>query len=126
MVVCTLRTLWLTLASDPTQSRSFTYMTGLSSTPTVQVSTRLYAGGNYRQVTMKGRQSGLPVTLTACTAEDRQVIEFDWLGKLLCVRDDRGRKFYGSYGQPQIAEHPYNGECDITVTFVETTVSEAV
>jgi hypothetical protein len=122
----TLGTLWLNLASDLSQSWSFPMLSSLQSSPTVNTTSRLYAGGNYRQVTTPGRQSSLAVTVSAATADDRQALEFDLVGVLLCVRDDRGRKFYGFYTNPQVAEHQFDAECEIALTFAEVTVSEAV
>lgn len=126
MATVTLDTLWLNLVSDLSQCWSFPLMSGLQSQPASNVTSRQYAGGNTRMVTVKGRQSVLPVTLLALDAADRQTIEFDLLGVLLCVRDDRGRKFYGYYTNPQVTEHQYDDECDVTVTFTEVTYSEAV
>lgn len=118
--------LWLSLAADLTQLQTFPYLSANSSAPKIQVSTKLYAGGNYRVVRQRGRQSTQQFTLLCCTAAQRQLIEFDWLGELLVVRDDRGRKYFGVYADPQVTEHPYNDECDITITMQEITKSESV
>lgn len=126
IVVVKLTTLWLGLVSDPAQARSFPYLSAASSQPKVQATARLYAGGNTRMVRRRGRQSGQQFTLLGCDAAQRQLIEFDWLGQLLAVRDDRGRKYFGFYVDPQITEHAYNGDCDISITVTEVTRSEAV
>jgi hypothetical protein len=126
MASVTLTRLWLNLASDPSRSWSFAYITGLQSQPAIGASSAPYAAGNYRMSGTPGRQSQLPVTLTAVSRYDRYALEFELPKQLLCVRDDRGRKFYGYYSNPQATEHLYNDECDMTLTFLEVAYSETL
>ena len=72
---------------------------------------------------------GVPNQFALITAgSPRATIEWleDHTGETVLVRDDRGRKFYGSYFQPATAEHPYNTEGDVTVSFTEVSFDEAV
>lgn len=125
-ITVTLSTLWLSDARDLTQVESFPYLSALGSTPTVGVTSTLYAAGNTRMLTTPGRQSNLAVTLLACTADQRQRIEFDWLGVPLVVRDDRARRFWAYYNSVQVTEHQYDDECDITLTLIEFSHTDAV
>lgn len=133
MATTTLETLWINLASDLSQFLTFPYMTALGSQPTIQISSDPYAGGNIRKTRQKGYKASLSVTLQAVTPAQRVLLEFDadnggWLGETVCVRDDRGRKFYGYWGDspPQITEYPTTDECDVTLTFTQITHSETV
>lgn len=121
-----LTALWINLASDLSQAWSFDLVTSLQMQPVVNTAARRYAGGNYRMFTTPGRQAVMPVTIRALDADQRTLLEVTLPGVLLCVRDNTGRKFYGFYANPQITEHTYNDECDITLTFQQVTVSEAV
>lgn len=125
MATVTLTTLWLNDATDLTDYRSFPLMNQLRATPQTPGEVRLYANGRFRSIKRAGAQQQLAATLAAC---DRDQV--DWIeahaGRLLLVRDDRGRKFYGTYYGPTIDEHPYDDEADVTLTLVEISHSEAV
>lgn len=124
MAAVTLRTLWLNDADDLSDFQAFPLMNGLSLSPQQDVTIGKYAGGRLRVSRMPGTAQQASVTLPTCTPDQREWVEAK-IGALLCVRDDRGRKFYAVYANPQITEHPYDGNCDITLTLSEATHSEA-
>lgn len=118
--------LWINLASDPSQSWSFEYITGIQSQPTVPgVTQTIDAAGNVGATTAPGQTLTYPVTLVACDAERRYALEVLLPGKTIWVRDGNGRKFGAVYTTVQITEHMYNLECDIAVTFNLLTLPEA-
>lgn len=125
MASVSLGTVWLTLVSDQTDSVSFVAMTQLTSTPQNAGQVRRYASGRTRAVVPVGVPNQFQLVAAACS---RDVIV--WLeshtGQLLLVRDDRGRKFYGTYFQPGTAEHAYDLEGDVSLTIDEVSYSEAV
>ena len=124
MATVTLTKLWLNLASDPSQYRSFEFITSIQSSPSAQTSQEIDADGSVNTISTPGIPKQYAVTLVACDAIDRQKIEVDWLDQPLCVRDDRGRKFYATYSSCQVSEHSYNDQCDISLTFNLISVSE--
>lgn len=125
MVAVALATLWLNDTADLTDCRSFPFMSKLSATPQTPGEVRLYANGRRRAINRAGAQQQLAVTLPTC---DRDLVT--WIeahaGRLLLVRDDRGRKFYGTYYNPTIDEHAYDENADVSISLIEITHSEAV
>lgn len=126
MTSVTLDRLWINLidGADSSTARSFQFVGSLQSQPQMQVSSRVYADGRARLSYVLGRQAQLQVTLRAVSEDDRVLFEFDqpaggWLGRKVWFRDDRGRKLAGFWAPPQIIEHQYNAECDISLTITE-------
>lgn len=126
MVSVAITKLWLNLASDTSQSWSFDTVTGLQASPTAQSTQEIDGDGTVNTLTTPGVPKSFAVTLAGCSAVDRQTIEFDLLNVPVWVRDDRSRKFAGSYSTPVITEHQYNDECDIALTFLQADLTEAV
>lgn len=125
MASITLATVWLSVASDYSDYITLTTMSALTSAPQNPGSVRRYAGGRFRAVTQAGTPNQFAVNAHAC---DRTTIEWfeSHTGIVVLVRDDRGRKFYGTYFVPSTTEHAYDVEGDITVTISEVSFSEAV
>lgn len=125
MATVTLWTLWLNDTLDPSDWMSFPFMSALGSSPQQDVAISRYAGGRARASTTAGVLQQLTATLPACSPEQRVWAE-SHAGRLLCARDDRGRKFFGVYTNPTVDEHQYNDDCDIGLTINEVSHSEAV
>lgn len=125
MATVLLETLWLNDAADLTDSMTFPSMKALGASPQTPGEVRLYANGRLRAVNRSGRQQQLAVQLPACSREQVTWIE-GHAGRLLLVRDDRSRKFYGTYYNPSIDEHGYDDNADVSLSLVEITHSEAV
>jgi hypothetical protein len=126
MASISLHTGWINLLADLSQYWSFPSMSGLQSQPIVNVTSRRFAAGNYRMIVQKGRQSSLAVSFAGLSSAERMILEFELPGQALCFRDDRGRKVYGFYANPQFTEHQYDDGCDASLTVQELTYSEAV
>lgn len=99
-------------------------MSALGSQPQKQITTAVYADGNARASSMKGRAAQVTATLLDVEQGDRELLEYDadsspagWLGEKVWVRDDRSRRFAAVFSNPQITEHGYDGLCDIILTF---------
>ncbi|ABS03195.1 hypothetical protein [Kineococcus radiotolerans] len=120
-----LRTLWLNLAATPEVRQSFPHMASLQVNTARKGEVRTYTTGRMRSITKVGRAHTLTASLPACTRE-----QIDWLakhqGELLCVRDDRGRKFWAVFFDLPVEEHPYNQEANVSLILNEVTHSEAV
>lgn len=89
-------TLWLNDAADLSDLVRFEYVESLSPSVEQPGEVRMLAGGRERLVTTAGRPKSYSWSLSRVTREQIQWIEAH-VGRVLCVRDDRGRKFYGTY-----------------------------
>lgn len=125
MASITLSAVWLNLASDLSDCVELDTMTGLTSTPQNTGTIRRYASGRTRAVIPAGVPNQFAVTAQAVPRSTIVWLE-SHTGQLMLIRDDRGRKFYGTCFQPATAEHQYDQDGDVTVTFTEISYSEAV
>jgi len=125
MASIVLSTLWLNDAADLTDYRAFPLMAELEVTTSKSVEQRRYANGRLRMVSRAGLRREASATLTHCTREQVEWLESK-VGRVLLVRDDRGRKFYGSFAAVGVEEHAYNIEADVSLDIAEVSVAEAV
>lgn len=121
-----LRTVWLNLASDLTDSVAFPSMASLAFAKAAQPEVRRLAGGRRRLLRRVGDVRTFSLTLPGL---DRAQVA--WLeghvGDVVCVRDDRGRKVYGVYTQVEVQEYPTRPDlAGASVTLVEVHHAEAV
>lgn len=125
MASVTLTGIWVSLAADPSQSLFLPYGKGLQAQPSNRVATVVAADGTVFKTRQPGYQAKLTGNAQAVTPQQRDQLEYPapagWLGETVCIRDHRGRKFYGYWDPPQIAEHDYNDECDVSFTFNQIT-----
>lgn len=122
MASVTLTKVWMNPVSDLSAGMAFASQ-GIVYDPVVNASTRSYAAGNYRLITAPGKQRFAKVTINFATNAQQQQIE-DWQSVLLCYRDPRGKKFYGTYFDPEMAPAFVNNLWVITLTVQEVTFSE--
>jgi hypothetical protein len=126
MTSVALTTVWLNLASDLTDNQSFPMMSKLSVTPERPGEAREYANGRIRLVRKGAQKTTFNVTLPLCTRDQIEWIEAN-TGELMLIRDDRGRKVWGTYFKPSIDEVSEDTDAgDVEFTFVEITHSEAL
>lgn len=126
MTTITLTTVWINVASDPSDYRSFPLMSELNVTSTQPGDVRQLASGRARLVLRAG---GVKRTVTAALpALDRDDVEWleDRAGQLLCVRDDRGRKIWATFFAAPVDENQGLTTADVTLTLVEISHEEAV
>lgn len=120
-----LTTVWLTDATDPTDSISLSYVQQNDPLPNLKGEVREYGGGRFRSVSSSATQRTNPV---ASAAVDPTTVA--WLkaknGVPLWFRDDSGEKYHGVYYNPQIKRHSYDANSDVSFVFSETSATEAV
>jgi hypothetical protein len=126
MAVITLKTVWLNLASEMTNYQSFPYMSKLAPSTERAGEDRDYANGRIRLVLKGARKQSFQLTLPNCTRA-----QINWLeqhtGELMLVRDDRGRKVWGTYFKIMLDENSTDIDLgDVDITFKQITHSEAV
>jgi len=120
-----LGTLWLNDAADLADYRSFPHMTGLSVETSRPLEVRRMANGRLRTVSRAGSQTRIDVSLSACTRADVSWLESK-LGRVMLVRDDRGRRLWAVFSEFPAEEHQYDDEADVSLSFLEVSVVEAV
>ena len=121
----TLTTVWLNLASDPTQYRSFPGMSSLRVTTSPLGGVRIYANGRTRIVLRAGVPRTLVLTLPECSRDQISWLETN-AGQLMLVRDHAGRKIWAAYFQMPVDENRYNTSGLVTLTLDEVTHSEVI
>ena len=121
----TLSTVWINLASTLSNYQSFPLMSALEVDTNQPGEVRTYAGGRLRLVTTAGVARTATLTLPECSRD-----QINWLqsvvGQTVLVRDDRGRKIWGTFLSPKVSENQYNTTGDVTLTINEITYVEAV
>lgn len=121
MAEVTLDRLWLHDADAPeTYLRFFT--TDRGDTRAVDGEIRTYANGRRRLVTRAGSARTLPVTLRQVSDADLDVLE-EWRGRLVMVRDHRGRLFFGTYFSIDVTDYKDRSGYDVAVEVADVTHS---
>jgi hypothetical protein len=126
MSTVNLGAVWLNDANDLTDSQSFNNVTGLTFIKGNDGDVRALANGRLRLVTTTTTRRSYALTLELCTRTQVTWLE-DHIGALVCARDDRGRKVYGTYFEVNVNENVARSDyADASVRFTEVTHSEAV
>jgi hypothetical protein len=138
MATVTLQTLWLSVVGNLSDSQNFPTMTALTDTPSVPWvgaseagliagQTQLYSDGSIRAITQPGYQKSYAVTLYGCTLAQVAWIDLQCSSQsTLLVRDDRGRRFYAQFYSYAAAEHSYDLNTDVTITFYQVSGTDQV
>lgn len=126
MATVTLTALWLNLATNTADYQAFQNPVALVVKTTKDGSVRKLANGRLRAVLGTAKPRVFETQLELCTRT-----QIDWLeahvGDLVCVRDDRGRKVYGTYFEVPVTENVFRSDYgDVALVITETTHSEAV
>lgn len=125
MATVTLGTVWLNLASDPSVSLSLPTMATLTINTGQDGEVRRLANGRLRLVKRAGQARSASVDIEGATRTEVEWLE-DHVGDLVCVRDDRGRKFFGVYMAVDADEIRANDYANVSLALVEVTHSEVV
>ncbi len=126
MTTVNLGAVWLNKASDLTDAQAFNNVIVLKVAKAKDGSVRALANGRLRIVTTSTEQQVYELTLELCTRTQITWLE-DRVGVLMCLRDDRGRKVYGTYFQVTADENVARSDyTNATLTFYESTHSEVV
>lgn len=115
-------TLWLNPAADPSAGMAFS-LHEIDYNPAISLTTKQYAGGNFRVTRQKGKQRVAKVTLNFLTPAQVFALKA-WHGELLWLRDPEGEKFAGTFSDPQFNPMPGPAGTPTTFTFVEATAVE--
>ena len=126
MTSIALRTVWINLASDPSDYQSFALLSALHVTKDKPGSVNKYASGRRRLILKPGTDYSISLTLPQLTRA--QIVWLDLhVGDLVLVRDDRGRKIWCTYLSLPIDEDGSDIEYgDGSLSLVEITYSEIV
>jgi hypothetical protein len=120
----TLSRLWLHRADDLETFLTFDAFT-ISPVTAKIGSVRTLAGGRRRAVSRPGISTVLAVAVVATDRDSRETLE-SWIGTPLLLRDARGRKVWGTYFSTRAIERPPTHFVDVSFSFEELTIAEAV
>lgn len=84
-----------------------------------------FAGGRTRVIARAGKDRAWRLSALFVPAVDVAWLE-EHAGELVCVRDPRGHKMFGTFTQVSADEVPYRRSANLALTFVELTHSEEV
>jgi hypothetical protein len=121
----TLSTVWINLASTLSNYQSFDQMSALQVDTNQPGEVRTYAGGRLRLVTTAGVARTATITIQEATRDQINWLQ-TYVGQTVLVRDDRGRKIWGTFLTPKVTENQHNGNGDVTIVVNEITYVEAV
>lgn len=120
-----LTTVWINDWSSVADVQSFPLMSRLSVETSTPGKVQTYANGRLRYIGSPTRSRSWSIDLQACTRDQVSWLE-DHAGRIVCARDDRGRKVFGVFVSVPADEHQYDDETDVSLSLAEVTVSEAV
>lgn len=126
MSLVNLGAVWLNSVEDLDDGVGFDNVTGLNLVTSTDGDVRALANGRLRMVTTTTSRRQYALLLELCSRP-----EIDWLeahvAQLLCVRDDRGRKFFATYFEVNTTELIERSDYgDVSLRLTEVTYSEAV
>lgn len=126
MAAVLLGAIWLNRADNLNDSIAFTNIKTYKVSRTKDGEVRALANGRMRAVQRAATVRYAELELELC---DRQQI--DWLethvGEAVCIRDDRGRKWYGVYFSVGVTESTFRTDYgDVSIKFEAVSNSEAV
>lgn len=124
MAAVTLDRLWIHDGDDLSTYLRF-YTTDRDDRRSVPGEVRRYASGRLRTVVRTGTSQTLPVTLRLVTDPELAVLE-SWLGRVVLVRDHRGRFMFASYFDMAVDDYEDRSGYDVKVTFGQVTRSVEV
>ena len=121
-----LSTVWINLASDPSDYQSFSMLSALRVTKDKPGSVNRYASGRRRLILGAGTDYSIALTLPQLTRA--QIVWLDLhVGDVVLVRDNRGRKIWCTYFSLPIDEDFSDIEYgDGSLSLQEITYSEVV
>ncbi len=126
MSTVNLGAVFLNAANNLADSVSFQNVTGLTYLKGTDGDVRALANGRLRLVTTTTTRQSYALNLELCTRTQITWLQ-DHIGALVCARDDRGRKVYGTYFEVTVDENVARSDyADASLRFTEVTHSEAV
>ncbi|HLR96139.1 MAG TPA: hypothetical protein VK053_16580 [Jiangellaceae bacterium] len=123
-----LKAIWLNDADNPADALALNLVRSFRKVPATRLGqVRRNAAGLTRLVTRPGREVSWMLVFGTTTPVEKQWIE-DHAGEVLCVRDNRGGKFFAAYLAPSWDERTWSHDADnVTLELVEiSTFTEEV
>ncbi|HEY9249255.1 MAG TPA: hypothetical protein VIO38_08995 [Rariglobus sp.] len=112
--------------ADPSDRLALVYVRQFQKSPEVSGEFRRGAGGRVRLFTRAGRAVSWSLAFGSVTREQSAWLDAHQ-GRLLCVRDDRGGKLFGSFLASPGQERTWSKDADsVSLDFTELTFSESV
>jgi hypothetical protein len=115
---------WVTNVATGDSVRAYTAK-GRTSLRQREVETRRLAGGRFRAITTLGVRRSQTFGLRDISLAEAQMLE-DWIGQLVLIRDNRGRKMFGTYAEVQYVDNMSVNYYDVSLVVTEVTYSESV
>lgn len=116
---------WLNDATDPPDMMMWRVLREFTRVKEAPARFVPLAGGRVRMIRQQGRTVEWSLRLQHV---DRSGVE--WLeghvGRVVCIRDNRGSKVFGAYTDVDVDEAVYGGRAHVSFTLVEVSWSEAV
>ena len=121
MAILSLTKIWVNLVLTGAGVAAYSSERGFSAQVAGDV--RTYAGGRQRAITAPGKRRQFAFKLRDVSDLDRATLDA-WAGKLVCVRDYRGNKYFGIYFDLSITERRTLALNDISMTLTEVSFLE--
>ena len=112
--------------ADPSDFLRLVYVRSFSKKHGAVGEVRRFAGGRTRLIRRAGRDVSWQLTF-GTTTPDQKAWLVEHAGRLLCIRDDRGGKVFGTYLSVPWDERTWSMDAEnVQLDFVELTHSEEV
>lgn len=82
-----------------------------------------FAGGRYRSISEEGVAGSQTFTLRDVTVTQLDTL-ISWIGQTVLVRDNRGRRMFGTYYNVSYNDRMLQGYHDVQITLSEVTYNE--
>lgn len=82
-----------------------------------------FAGGRYRSIALEGVAGQQTFMLRDVSTADIDTLK-SWIGETVLVRDNRGRRMFGTYYEVGYQDRMLDGYYDVTLNVVEVTYNE--
>jgi hypothetical protein len=115
----------LNAVEDPSNYVTFRFLTQFSRQQTKPGRIQRMAGGRTRVIRQAGMSRSWDLGFKYVTPEQKEWLE-DHSGVVMCVRDDRGHKMFGTYLGVDVSEWMYNHQGEASLMFQEVSFSEHV
>jgi hypothetical protein len=115
---------WVTLVSTGQSVKGYTAR-GRSRTATKEGETRRLAGGRFRAIGTLGVRRAQTFALRDVSLADISTLE-SWVGQLVLVRDNRGRRMFGVYWSVPYSDRQDPNYYDVQLDVTENSYEEGV
>ncbi len=82
-----------------------------------------FAGGRYRSIALEGVAGAQTFMLRDVSSADIETLK-SWIGETVLVRDNRGRRMFGTYYEVGYSDRMSADAYDVTLNVIEVTYNE--